>query len=147
MNCITAGAGNVEVSCIVARSVWSANNHPTSVHTARVTVTDPHSASSKDLPYPHHVHAPPPRHSHTTLTSPNGVASVFATTRDMKRLTAQQGNFVATAVGRETYTSSVLTNATMTRSRICMKTTRSQTWSFTETVRVEVEPTSILKGG
>ncbi len=55
-------AGSVEASITIASNAQSIDAHEDSVRTVKVTVTDPHSVSSRDSPYQHHASAPPQRH-------------------------------------------------------------------------------------
>jgi len=78
----------------------------------------------------------------------NGVGSVFAITRAMKRWTAPQGSYAATVEDAATCSFYELISATTpTISSCTVKAKRQATPSFTEMERVEVKLTSILRGG
>ncbi len=100
MNLTTKVAGSVEAPVIAASNAWNVNACVGNVRIAKVTVTDPHSVFSKDLPYLHHVSVPPPKHLHTYQQHLRGVASVCAITQDTRRWIAPRGNFAA-SVGEE----------------------------------------------
>jgi len=97
MNLAIVVAGSAEALLIIARTAWSVDVHLGSAHTAKATVTGPRSVFSKGLPYLRHINTPSPKHSHTCLQCPSGVASAYVTTWDMKRWIAPQGSFVAVA--------------------------------------------------
>ncbi len=140
--------GNAEVGHTNASSVLSTIAPTVNAHIARATPTDPHNASSKGSPY-HHL--PPTqlrRDSVTPPTSPHGAASVYVTTQVTRRWTAQLGSSVATVVRGGTCSSYALISAMTRMTSSCMaKTLNWQTPVSTVTVKVEVELTSILKGG
>jgi len=92
MNLATVVAGSVEVPAIDANNAQNVDTREDSACTVRVTATDPHSVSSRDLPYPHPDNAPSWKHSVTKITSRHGAASAYATTQDTKRWIVPPGS-------------------------------------------------------
>ncbi len=81
-------------------------------------------------------------------THPLGAENAYATTWGTKKSIAQRESYATTADVGGIYTSFTPTSATTTATNGCMaKNIKYQTQCFMETARVEVEPTSILKGG
>src|SRR6266702_129390 len=140
-------AGSVEVQNTDANSARSADAHDDSVRTVRAIVIAHRSASSRGSPYHPRPDAQPSKHSHTKTTFQGGAASACATTPDMKKQIALRGNCVATAEDAAIYTSCALTGAILSTTNSCTVKTRRATRSYTVTEKVEVEPTSIQRGG
>jgi len=100
-NLATVVAGSAEAPTTDANSAQIVDAHEDSVHTVKVTVTKPHSASSRGSPYLHLDNAQSPKHLTTKTTSQRGAASAYAITRDMKRWTVLPESCAITVDGKE----------------------------------------------
>src|SRR6266702_2933087 len=141
------GVGSAEARVTDANNARSVVAHCGSVRTARVTVTAHPSVSSRDLQYPHHRNVQWPKHSNINRISPGGAGSAYATTQVTRRSTAQRASCAAIVGSAETSISCVPTSVMTTKINSCTVKKRRGTPNFTETASVEVEPTSIQKGG
>jgi len=139
--------GSAEVRTTAASSVPSATDQIANAPIAKVAATAPHNAFLKGLLFPHQAHEPSRKPWRPPHIPPHGVGSVFATTQVTKKWTAPQGSCAATVEDTATYTSYALTSVTTPKSNSCTTEGRRAIPNSTEMEKVEVEPTSILKGG
>ncbi len=140
--------GSVEVGHIDANSVPSAIVPISSACTVRAAHTDPHSVSSRDLLDHHPTPKQLKRDSTTTIISPRGAASACTTTPVTKKWIGPLENFAAGVDKGETSTSSEPTSGMKSETNShTVKKTKKRIPASTVTARVEVEPTSIQKGG
>src|SRR6266702_1896334 len=140
-------AGNAEVPVTDASNARSEDVHPDSVRIARAIPTAHHIASSRGWQYHRHPNARCARLSRTQAISLRGAGSVFVITRDTKRWTALRGSCAATVGGAVTYFSCAPISAMRSTTSSCMEREKKAIPSSTATEKVEVEPTSIQKGG
>ncbi len=143
----TVVAGSAEASTTAANNVPNAGDQLGSVCTAKATATVPLSVFSRDLPSLCHDNTPPAKHSRIPLPYPRGAESACATTRDMKRWTAPLENSVATVADAVTSISCVLISVPRLTTSSHMEKARRGTLNFMVMEKVEVELTSIQKGG
>src|SRR6266702_5276935 len=151
-NCTTnpddVAVGSVEVRVTTANSAPSVIDQIANAPIARVAVTDPCNASLRGSPFPHLPHNQSNKPWQLPHTALSGAASVYTTTQGMKRWTARLENYAATVEDVAICSSCVLTSVPTPTINSCMAK-KAKRWipSFTVTARVEVEPTSILRGG
>src|SRR6266702_123925 len=141
------GVGSAATEHTAASSAPSKTAQGGSVRIAKAAVTNPHSVFLKDLTYHHLRRALWKRHFNTKTIFRSGAASAYATTRGTKRWIAPRGSCAATVEDAATCSSYAPTGVTTLATNVCTVKERRAIPNSTATERVEVEPTSIQKGG
>ncbi len=143
-----AVAGSAEASNTIASNAQNAVDHLGSVCTAKAILTNPQGVSLRDLRYLHPQHAPSKKCLTTHQLPQDGVVSAYTPTWGTRRSIAPQESYAATAAIGGMYSFCELTSAPRCGTNSCIvKTMNWQTPVSTVMARVEVELTSILKGG